>query len=140
MIKSQNIEEGIIYKSKSGLCHDGDLEIYMINNLDNGLCEYYLWIEGALYFNSLDKLKIFYKEIIDELEYWYINNFDYYDDYYYSETIIYRSYDIELHKDSNGYTVYVEPPTFYGLEDLYLWTKGMYNQLNNIKGLKHDKL
>ena len=133
MAKNHNIEEGIIYRSKSGIYNDGDLEIYMINNLDNGLCEYHLWIEGELYFCSFEAVKKFYKEIVEDLEHWYINNFDSYDDYYNSETIIYRSYDIELHKDSNGYTVYVEPPKFYSLEDLYLWTKGMLNQLNGIK-------
>lgn len=132
-MKNQNVEEGIIYRSKSGIHNDGDLEIYMINNLDNVLCEYHLWTEGELYFRSLQDIKKFYKETVEDLEYWYINNFDSYDDYYNSETIIYRSYDIELHKDSNGYTVYVEPPTFYDLEDLYLWTKGMLNQLNGIK-------
>lgn len=133
MVKNHNIEEGIIYRSKSGIHNDGDLEIYMINNLDNGLCEYHLWIEGELYFCSFEAVKKFYKKIVKDLEHWYINNFDSYDDYYNSETIIYRSYDIELHKDSNGYTVYVEAPTFYDLEDLYLWTKGMLNQLNGIK-------
>ena len=35
----------------------------MINNLDNGLCEYHLWTEGELYFCSLEAVKKFYKEI-----------------------------------------------------------------------------
>lgn len=43
-----------------------------------------------------------------------------------------RLYGVDIKHTENGWTIDIEAPTFYSLNNAYLWFKGLVNQLNEI--------
>lgn len=123
-----------IFESKYGI---DDLSVWGDEtNIESMPYKYNISIEGLIWYNTLNDGIDYYKTLLKEYEEFIINNVKLTDedveDVEYKNDIIYRSYDIDISQDENGYVIYVQAPVFYNLNDTYLWFKGVVNQLEGI--------
>ena len=110
-----------------------DIEVW--EETINGTEFYKVGIEGYIFYDSIEEGIIYYKKMKDEYFNWLKENYD-------LETLIknkdntekriYKSYDIEIYKDSmveGYYTIYLKAPDFNNLYNIYLWLDGVINQI-----------
>lgn len=126
-----------IFESKYGL-DGGDLSVWAEKTAIETLpYKYHLSVEGFIYYKTLEGGVEYYNELLLEFENFIVNNFEVKDeDIENAEYIKWgkykRLYGVDINHTKNGWTIDVEPPSFYSLNDTYLWFKGFVNQLNDI--------
>lgn len=126
-----------IFESKYGL-GGGDLSVWAEKTVIETLpYKYHLSVEGFIYYKTLEDGVKYYNKLLLEFENFIVNNFEVTDedieDAEYIEWGKYkRLYGVAINHTKNGWTIDVESPTFYSLNDTYLWFKGFINQLNTI--------
>lgn len=126
-----------IFESKYGL-GGGDLSVWAEKtDIESLPYEYRLSTEGFLYYQTLEDGVNYYNELLLEFENFIVNNTEITDEDI--ENVKYikcgnykRLYGVDIKNTENGWTIDVEPPTFYSLNNTYLWFKGLVNQLNHI--------
>lgn len=133
-IESSYIE---IFESKYGL-GGGDLYVWANKtNIESLPYEYHLSIEGFLFYQTLEDGIRYYNELLEEFETFIVDNIEItnedIEDTKYLEWGKYkRLYGVDIRNTENGWTIDVEAPVFYSLNNTYLWLKGLVNQLNEI--------
>lgn len=126
-----------IFESKYGL-GGGDLSVWANKtNIESLPYEYHLSTEGFLFYKTLEDGVKYYNELLKEFEEFIVANVELIDedieDGKYSESGKYkRLYGVDIKHTENGWTIDIEAPTFYSLNNAYLWFKGLVNQLNEI--------
>lgn len=126
-----------IFESKYGL-GGGDLSVWVNKtNIESLPYEYHLSTEGFLFYETLEDGVKYYNELLKEFEEFIVANVELIDedieDGKYSEWGKYkRLYGVDIKHTENGWTIDIEAPTFYSLNNAYLWFKGLVNQLNEI--------
>ena len=126
-----------IFESKYGL-GGGDLSVWANKtNIESLPYEYHLSTEGFLFYETLEDGVKYYNELLKEFEEFIVANVELIDedieDGKYSEWGKYkRLYGVDIKHTENGWTIDIEAPTFYSLNNAYLWFKRLVNQLNEI--------
>ena len=96
--------------------------------------EYHVDVEGYIWYKNLhDGVEYFELMKNAYLEFLKENYKDLNLNLKTDSTTKYRSYDIEINQDENGWTIYVSAPIFYSLENTYYYINGVVNQLKQIE-------
>lgn len=96
--------------------------------------KYHVGIEGYIWYNTLQDGISYYETMKNAyLEFLKDNYKDLNLELDTESTTKYRSYDIEINQDENGWTIYVSAPIFYNLENTSHYINGIVNQLKQIE-------
>lgn len=128
-------EYKVIFESKYGF---GDLYIDSTKTGIEGLeHEYSLSVDSFIWYDTLTSAKEYYRKLLNELEEFLTNENllepKDKEDINFINQYIYKTYDLGISKDENGWCIEINPPNFYSLNCLLEWFRGVVNQLESVE-------